>query len=242
MSPTIEQIERASARAMPAPATTIVHGWLASASLGAMARVNSASTLGLVLPDPGPAVAAVERWYRKRGLPPAFRLTDLDRDLDDLLARRGYRRAGDVVVMVAPASPSPDLPSALDRDGFLAAHADFTGEPAIRSDELALVIDRLALPHLLACRREERRPVAVGRVVADGELSGLFDLAVDPARRRQRQGTRLTAGMVAWAAGHGSGWVYLQVTADNLAGLALYRSLGFTERYRYHRQVAPFAE
>jgi ribosomal protein S18 acetylase RimI-like enzyme len=241
VTPSIAAIEAVAVRAMPAPATARIAGWQAAAGLGAMARVNSVTTFGIVPLDLAVAVASVERWYRERGLPPVFRPTDLDDRLDAFLDRLGYSRGVEVIVMTAPAAAPAAGPAPLDAAEFLAAHASFTGEPPLRTDELGLVIGRLTLPHLLAGRRASGGPVAVGRVVVDGALAGLFDLAVDPAHRRQGHGAALTAGLAGWAATRGADWTFLQVTTANAPALALYESLGFSERYRYHTRIAPIS-
>jgi ribosomal protein S18 acetylase RimI-like enzyme len=37
-----------------------------------------------------------------------------------------------------------------------------------------------------------------------------------------------------WALGRGAAFAWLQVEADNEPAIALYRSIGFAEAYRYH--------
>jgi ribosomal protein S18 acetylase RimI-like enzyme len=71
------------------------------------------------------------------------------------------------------------------------------------------------------------------------ELDGivaLFCIAVSPDERRQGLGKKLVQGMLA---AHEGPLTYLQVFSENVAGLALYESLGFTEEYRYCHCVLP---
>jgi ribosomal protein S18 acetylase RimI-like enzyme len=81
----------------------------------------------------------------------------------------------------------------------------------------------------------EDRAVGLG-VEIDG-LFGLFCIAVNPEVRRQGVGKKLIAGMLADVPA--SETTYLQVFSGNEAGVALYRSLGFTEAYRYCHCIAP---
>ena len=49
----------------------------------------------------------------------------------------------------------------------------------------------------------------------------------------------LCARLFAWAWDHGMRTLYLQVTADNEAAVALYRRFGFTAGYGYHYRARP---
>jgi ribosomal protein S18 acetylase RimI-like enzyme len=98
---------------------------------------------------------------------------------------------------------------------------------------------------LLAENADERMVVrfarsgdrAVGIAVEYDGIIGLFCLAVDPARRRQGLGRKLVRGLLA---GSSAPLTYLQVFSANQAGIALYKSLGFAEAYRYCHCVAPY--
>ena len=61
-----------------------------------------------------------------------------------------------------------------------------------------------------------------------GEDAEILTLGVSPERRRQGIARAMLAEMFARAAGAGAKRVFLEVAADNEAGLALYRALGFT--------------
>jgi ribosomal protein S18 acetylase RimI-like enzyme len=78
---------------------------------------------------------------------------------------------------------------------------------------------------------------AVGLGVEIDGLFGLFCIAVNPGVRRQGIGKKLISGMLADVPS--SETTYLQVFSGNEAGVALYRSLGFTEAYRYCHCIAP---
>jgi GNAT superfamily N-acetyltransferase len=84
----------------------------------------------------------------------------------------------------------------------------------------------------------EGEPAACAFATAQGDLAGLFDLAVRPAFRRRGLGRRVMSAAGAWARGQGARWAYAQVACANTASLALNAALGLTERYRY-RYVLP---
>jgi ribosomal protein S18 acetylase RimI-like enzyme len=78
------------------------------------------------------------------------------------------------------------------------------------------------------------RPVASAICVHHRDLAGLFEIATHAAERRQGHARRLVLSALKWARQRGARNAWLQVEADNRAALALYRSLGFEELYRYH--------
>ena len=59
--------------------------------------------------------------------------------------------------------------------------------------------------------------------------------------RRQGHARRLVQSALKWARQRGARFAWLQVEADNVEALALYRALGFDEIYRYHYRQPPGA-
>jgi len=76
----------------------------------------------------------------------------------------------------------------------------------------------------------DEKGFALGRAVA-GEAE-LVTIAVDPAARRQGVGRILLAGFEAEAKLRGAERAFLEVAADNAAGLALYLGAGWSETGR----------
>ncbi len=77
---------------------------------------------------------------------------------------------------------------------------------------------------------------AVGISVELDGIVGLYCIAVAPEWRRRGVGKWLVRGMLAQ---HAAPLTYLQVFGANAPGIALYRSLGFHEQYRYCHAVLP---
>ena len=86
---------------------------------------------------------------------------------------------------------------------------------------------------------DDGEAVAVALAIHDNDLAGLLDLAVAERCRRLGIARDLvrTALRYTMHKGARTGWV--QVEADNPAGLSLYRSLGFAEAYRYVYRAPP---
>lgn len=63
-----------------------------------------------------------------------------------------------------------------------------------------------------------------------GACSGrIYSVAVDPDGRGMGIGKQLMTEMMTWLRLRGAGRIYLEVRTDNVAAIALYRKLGFTE-------------
>lgn len=82
-------------------------------------------------------------------------------------------------------------------------------------------------------------PAAAGLAVVDGDVAGLFDIAVRDGLRRQGLGGQVTRALLAGAAARGARLAYLQVETDNDAARRLYASLGFQDIYTYWYRTAP---
>jgi ribosomal protein S18 acetylase RimI-like enzyme len=229
----IKRIERAAARALPAPETIEVDGWTVLLGRGEVNRINSAVTNGYRPRALMDHIEATERRFASRRRSPQFRLTPLDQTVDGLLSDRGYERSADVVVMTAPvatgAEPDPAvmLRSAVT-PGFVDRFRAWGGYTDVRVDEIVESLSALTLPYVAAL---SDHALAVG-VVDDG-LVGLFDVVVDPDARSTGHGRTISRSVLAWGADRGAELAYLQVHSENAAALRLYRSLGFEEAYRY---------
>ncbi len=69
--------------------------------------------------------------------------------------------------------------------------------------------------------------------VQDGVMAGIFDVGTLPDARRNGYGRAIIGSTLKWAASLGAKKAWLQIEADNVAGLALYKRFGFQEAYRY---------
>ena len=71
------------------------------------------------------------------------------------------------------------------------------------------------------------------------DLAGLLDVAVHRTERQRGVGRDLVKTALRYTAHKGAKTAWVQVEADNAAGLSLYRSLGFNEAYRYVYRAPP---
>ena len=229
---TVLEIERRAIRAVPAVESTTIEGWHVPFGRGEVRRMNAVTTFGVVPWEPLDTIEVVERRYAGRHRPSWFRMTPLDDVVDDLLYARGYDRSAETLVMRGEVAGESDpevtrieavTPGWLDALARLGEYSD------LRIAEIGEGLAALGLRHG-AFRIDDR---AVGLAVVDTGWVGVFDIAVSPEQRRRNLGTRISLAMLSWAAQQGATDAYLQVMADNTAGVAMYERLGFEVSHRY---------
>ena len=233
----IKRIERAAAEALPPLETIDVKGWTVILGRGTVNRLNSAVTNGYRPRDLLPQIEATERRLVARRRPLRFRLTQLDGTVDGLLDARGYARSEDVIIMttaldsIPTGDPSSQLvPAVTPR--FLERYLAWAGYDEVRRDEIGESLAKLSAPHVVAIADQ-----AVAVAVMSDDLVGLFDVAVDPASRRQGYGRQISIDVMSWGRSGGATTGYVQVHSQNEAALALYSEIGFAEAYRYWYRV-----
>lgn len=252
----VAELARTAARAWPAVAEEPLGAWLLRAASGFTRRANSALAVG----DPGlPLDAALERvraWYAARDLPALVQLPVAGAGVDDRLPAaldaRGWRVesvaelwVGELATVAAApdAGPGGDVDVTLSRtvgaDWLAGCHRFADRSPT--APELAVL--RGGPSVWFATVPGEGGPgapaTAVGRCVVDGDWAGFT--VVEVARRRRRRGlaTAVLAALARQARAEGARAAYLEVEADNEPARALYRRLGFTQRFTYHHRGAP---
>jgi len=249
----IVTIEHAGFAALP-PERTLEDGpWVLRMAGGLAKRANSANPRA-----PGAALDAarldrIEAFYRHAGpvpIAPIVRVTPLaSPEADALLEARGYRLADRSLVMtaqLAPAAPAtlPDgITVSIDTtipEPWHDAFAQFDGLDAHGRATRRVMLDALDRPHAaITLRGAEGTTLGIGLAVRDSTYVGLFDVRVASAARGRGLGRAVTDAMLDWARVQGAAIAYLQVSAENMPALNLYRSLGFVDAYAYHYRVGP---
>ncbi len=225
--------------------------WRLRASAGFTGRANSVLPLG----DPGQpvesALAATRRWYAARGLPAMFQLPlPVAAELDAELERRGWPAYNPTLVLtadpVAVAAAGARAPGGapLGRVVELADEpdAEWLARYHYRGSTLPAVAGRLlvsAPEQVFASVHADGAVVAIGRGAIGAGWVGITAMEVAPAARRQGLGRLVLAALCRWGADRGATGGYLQVAADNAAGLGLYSGCGFRPHHRYHYRREP---
>lgn len=241
----LEAIEGAGLHASAAPGERMLDRWLLRFSPGKAKRARCINPLAqgrLALDE---KIALCERAYAEAGLPMIVRITPLaiPADLDDVLARLGWRRFDDTRVMVLPQLRLPSAAALPDGVSF----ESVSGESLARlvgglrgssAAQRAAHAERLALAPAMWCglavRHADGSTLACGQIAVGGELAGLYDVFTAPAARGRGLARALCTQLLIVAGTAGARRAYLQVEADNLPARAIYRGLGFADAYAYH--------
>jgi GNAT superfamily N-acetyltransferase len=241
------RFEAAGFRAWPAASVHYDRTWVIRLTAGHTAkRLNSVNPI-----DPGDSrnmadrIARAARRFEAYGRPLIFRMSPLAGEaLSKHLDGEGWERFSESLVMAMPltdeavADAMNQIPLK-DMARFITAAISVHGaDPAIRPG-LTEIISSIAPEAGLFLLEEAGEPVASGICVHDGDLAGLFEIATALNERRKGHGRRLVMSALKWAKLRGATIAWLQVEADNEAAIALYRSLGFEELYRYHYRKPP---
>lgn len=244
----VRRLEAAGFRAWPASSTEFDGTWAVRLTRSFPAkRLNSVNPL-----DPSDhldieqRVARAAERFRSFGRPLLFRQSPLaPPQLIEHLDRQGWSSFGESIVFTADLA-AIDLSEAIDRipirdlsryvDASLAVH---DRDASLRLG-LTEILQSIRPPAGLFVREDaDGQPVAVAMAIHDNDLAGVLDVAVSPTMRQQGVGRDLVGTALRFTVLRGARTGWLQVEADNAAGLALYRSLGFTEAYRYVYRAPP---
>jgi ribosomal protein S18 acetylase RimI-like enzyme len=244
---TVRRHEAAGFRAWPAASVQYDGTWVIRLTAGHPAkRLNSVNPL-----DPSDTdrlderIAGAARRFEAQGRPLTFRLSPLsgavlDRHLDE----KGWSRFDESLVMRIPLS-HPVVDGALDQIPlkdvmrFINAAIGIDSlDPALRPG-LSQIIGSIEPRTGLFVLERDRQPMTTAICVQDGDLAGLFEIATASEERGKGYARRTILSALKWARSHGARTGWMQVSADNDAALSLYRSIGFSEVYRYHYRRPP---
>lgn len=241
----VSALETRLVNAWPSFESQVAEGWLLRFAKGYSKRANAATPIvpGATLDDA--LLDHVSAQFTDQGLRPVFRLTSLQApEVDGLLAARGFLEIEPSLGMVAeidPAfeiEPSVGIGASVERAWVREAAQSYGGDKA--DDTLLIeIVSRIRQPAAFATLSLDEAHVAWGLAVAERGYVGLYDVVVAPDLRGLGLSRALVTSLMAWGRAKGARRAYLQVRESNDVARALYRSLGFTDVYRYTHRVAP---
>ncbi|WP_432488023.1 GNAT family N-acetyltransferase [Kineococcus sp. SYSU DK018] len=231
-------------------------GWRLRAAGGFTGRANSALAIGSPGVPLGEAVAAVEDFYTRRGLPPRVAVPHAADAGPDApapareLAARGWAVDTPTLVMTAALSALPGATAVP-----LPAGCSVAGSPEPDAAWLRLYRYRGTTAVPPAGRRvlvsadaqvfvrvvEGGTTVAVARGSTSPGWVGVTAVEVAASHRRRGLARRLLAEVADWGRARGAVSAYLQVAEANAGARALYGSAGFAVHHAYHYRVHPGA-
>lgn len=216
-------------------------GWLlrgANTRLKRLRSIQAVATGSLPLDQ---KLARCAEAYAAWGQPLLFRITPFSEPfaLDTELAARGYLAFDPVHVMSAalPACPvvPVDLPfKAVSQREFAELAAPLDGESEQAIADACARARRYPQTGRFLVLREVTDVVALGCLIVDNDMAGLYGLRTHPDRRGEGIGKQLLAALIEQAR-HTPGvrQLCLQVGADNAPARAIYQRFGFTDCHAY---------
>jgi len=239
---TIRRFEAAGFRAWPATSVQYDGTWAVRLTASHPAkRLNSINPL-----DPSDdrrldqRIERAARRFKAYGRPLTFRISPLAAPaISEHLDAEGWTAFGESKVMRLPLS-EPAVGSAVDQiplkdlNRFVSAACEVHGYEAELRPGFTEIVSLIKAEAGLFVLEQDDVPVSTAICVHDGALAGLFEVATAGKHRGKGYGRRMLLSALKWAFSRGARVAWLQVEEDNDPALALYRSLGFQDVYRYH--------
>ena len=243
----VRRLEAAGFRAWPASSTAFDGTWAVRVTKSFPAkRLNSVNPL-----DPSDTtdipgrIARARKTFAEFGRSIIVRQSPLAPDaLIAFLDKEGWTRFDESIVMTADLSRT-DLSGTVERipirdmTRYVEASLKVHERPASLRSGLTGILESIRPPTALFVRETGGVPTAVALAIHDNDLAGLLDVAVRADQRGGGIGRDVVRSALRYTMHKGSKTAWVQVEADNVAGLSLYRSLGFTEAYRYVYRAPP---
>lgn len=241
--PSVEAFERAGLLAWPGITVDWDGAWVRRAANGYTKRANSLQCF-----DPADGDDAGRRlddaldWFAAQAIPPVVRTTPLESpQLSATLDARNWRSIGHshlYAMHLDAVDPDPEGHIlSLQHPAFLAAQQALKAEDAATMDRLRALLAAMSVPACGIVVYRDAVPVASGLMAIADNIVVAGNVITDPARRRQGLGAAMMRTGLAWARENGATIAALNVEADNPAGKALYRSLGYAHQYDYHYRI-----
>jgi GNAT superfamily N-acetyltransferase len=241
--PQVERIERAGLLCWPGIEVEWDGSWVRRAAGGYTKRANSLQCFDPAdKADAETRLSAAAAWFERRGLRPAVRTTPLaSAALNAALDHAGWATIDPSCLFAMPVAaqePDPEGRIFTTTDpAFLAAQQALQGHSDQVMAQMRALLAVMAVPAAGIVIQRDGVAVASGLMaIADGiVITG--NVVTDPTRRRQGLGAAMMRTGLTWAKAQGAVMAALNVQADNAAGQALYRSLGYQRCYDYHYRV-----
>lgn len=229
--------------------TFLYDGWLLKFSEGYTGRANSVSVF---YPSSMPftdKVPLCEQMYKQQGLPCQFKITELDTELNDFLANRGYELVTTTDLMVCdldcPVEPDNDT-SSPDNDSKIEYIFSTTPEEwlplffkiheindAHDQDVYTRMLSKVLVDTIYCTLMYEGKPAACSSAAIENGYMLLQNVVVSSELRGLGLGKKVCRAILEKAFEAGAHHSYLQVVQTNTVAVNLYNKLGFEKLYSY---------
>lgn len=246
----VADIERLAYEIWPPEHEETLGNWKLRASQGITKRANSVFTINQI-PDEDDWLIRIENFYKKHNLPVHYHVSDASpQELRNLLANLGYFEHTSCYIMTAPTAEvlwkSEQLSSlsyALEIESSLAANADedwiedfmkIEDHDLIRREFYSYMFQRIQGPQCFIKLQKNLQTIGTGTAIIKEDWTGLLNIGIDTSMRGRGISYLLMYKLAEWSAKHHSPNMFLQVVADNIPAVTLYKNIGFKPLYQYH--------
>jgi GNAT superfamily N-acetyltransferase len=204
----------------PARENIPLSGWIIRTTLGVAHRPNSVWTGGEVSErNVDWAIDSVEAFYAERRMPARFQMLveTLPRDLDDRLARRGYRREHHSLGLAKAVVPRPVPDNVTITPEMSDAWKDLytDAQDADRLPEHFDILSLIEQPAGFIVAHADGKPAGVALAGRTGDDVAIDCVLTHPAIRRSGAATAVMHAAEAWAAEQGAARLLLMVGEAN---------------------------
>lgn len=237
------EIERATQMAWPALEEVRDGSWVARFARGYTKRANSIQSFEAADDaDAGARIDALSTRYSAQGLTPTFRVTPLaGPGVNAALDEKGWSVFETSLVLAMalgkrarPVAATTRLFEPNDPE-WRRSQGVMSGYDAATFDILGEILDRLTVPARgIIVYDDAYQPAGAALAVNADGIAVFLNVIVDEARRGQGFGRAAMHAALNWTSQNGASHAAIQVLADNVQAVPLYRSLGFGELYSYH--------
>jgi GNAT superfamily N-acetyltransferase len=243
----VHRLEEAALASWPTLTSIRDGAWVTRVAEGQTGRANSLNMLDAADgADARRRLDASVAAYRAKNIRPLLRQTPLTpAEAVRLTEADGWReRTPSLVMSIDLDRLSVDLraatpPEARASEYWLRTMASFMDFSPARRDAIGRKLARIAVDAGFFVMVDRLgTPVATAMAAIDRDVAALYEVGVEASQRRLGHGERMVMQALGWAKARGARTAFLQVAAGNAGAVALYRRLGFRERYRY-RYLAP---
>ncbi|MHA1200816.1 MAG: GNAT family N-acetyltransferase [Candidatus Heimdallarchaeaceae archaeon] len=237
-------LQEAVQKAWAAKDNVLYKGWILRLSEGITKRANSVLTLRYFGDNVSADIESVETIYRSRDLPVIFQIADYHQpeNLIAILESLEYHPYDETIVMNRKLGDfqSTEGDSKIDyttevgvADYWFEVLERLSNSSSARTAGIRNIVNRSTFGKVTCYARESEEIIGTVLGIIEDNNIGIYNLIVDPNRRREGIGEKITLKIMLWAKNNGIDKVYLSVEKSNLGALALYKKLGYEEKYRY---------
>lgn len=236
----IRRLEEISMNSWPSLKSEIYDGWVLRYSNGYTKRANSVIPL---YQSSLPVIEKIElckEKYLSVKLPLIFKITELNRDLEDVLDNYNFKKVDISIVRMININ---NIQHQIDNDIIISnklndewtdAYFQFSNlqekEKQLTSIEM---LNRIPGSLITCLLKKNKKVLGVGLGIINSNYIGLFDIIVGEHYRRKGYGKDIVLSLLAEAKCRKINTAYLQVVENNIAANSLYEKIGFKDVYRY---------